>query len=116
MNVSINNRTMRTLVAAAALGLAFAGGVVTGRSADATPRREASVAPANVERMAVPQYVYYVVDSRQAALDAERAEYVTAQERVLAGIVAPERIVHLIDASEAAWVTGREQVMVATGK
>ena len=81
MNISLNNRTVRTIAAATALGLAFAGGIATGRVADATPR-ESAAAPA-VERAAPPEATYRIVDSRQVAIDAERADVVTAQERVL---------------------------------
>ena len=113
MNISISNRTVRTIVAASALGVAFAGGVVTGRSADATPQRTAPVSA--IERAPAQQFVYYVVNSQQAALDVERAEYVTAQERVLTGIVSQERVVHIIDDTEAGRKTAMEAVLVATG-
>jgi hypothetical protein len=38
----------------------------------------------------------------------------SAQERVLMGIVAPERVVHVIDDSNAGHMTAMEQVLVAT--
>ena len=114
MNISIRNRAIRTVVAASALSIAFAGGVVSGRSADATPQRPAPVHA--IERASAPQHhIYHVVDSRQAALDIERAEYMSAQEQVLSGIVAPERVVHIIDDSKAGHMTAMEQVLVATG-
>jgi hypothetical protein len=113
MNILINSRSVRTLTAASALGLAFAAGSLYGRSADATPQAPAAIA--SVERVSAPQHTYYLVDSRQAALDIERAEYVSAQERVLVGTVAPERVVHVIDDSAAGHMTAMETVFVATG-
>src|SRR4051812_5710656 len=76
MNILINNPAVRALAGASALGLAAAAGFVGGRSADATPTQARS--PSFVEHASVPapQFMYYVVDSRQAALDIERAEYV----------------------------------------
>ena len=113
MNISIHSSTVHALVAVSALGAAFAGGAISGRSADATPRQPTSVSA--VERAPAPQIVYYVVDSRQAAVDAERAEVITAQERMLAGIIAPERVVHVIDDSPEGRMTAQEAVLVATG-
>jgi hypothetical protein len=114
MKISMSNRAVRTVVAASALSIAFAGGVVSGHSADATPQRLAPTYA--VERASQQQqHVYHVVDSRQAALDIERAEYMSAQEQVLTGIVAPERVVHIIDDSKSGHMTAMEQVLVATG-
>src|SRR4051794_34171091 len=114
MNISINNRSVRILAAASALGLAVAAGSLHSRSAVATPQRPAAAAA--VEPGSAAQHVYYVIDSRLAAVDPERAESVTAQERVLVGIASPERVVHLIDDSLAGRMTAMEQVLVATGQ
>src|SRR4051812_28789084 len=105
MNISISNSTVRALVGASALGLAAAAGFVGGRTADATPTQDRPAI--TVARASVParEFAYYVVDSQQAALDIERAEYMTAQERVLAGIIAPERVVHITDDSDAGRMT-----------
>lgn len=104
MNISINSKAVRGLVAASALGIAFAGGFAGGRTVDAT-RSDVS---------AIQRHSQTAVDSRQAAVDAERAALVTAQERVLAGIVAPERDLYLVDDSDAGRMTAAEAVLVAT--
>ena len=113
MNISINNRPVRTIVAASALGIAFAGGLVTGRAADVMPQSPVVVAAAGT--VPTVQHGYQIVGSRQDALEAERDEYVTAQERVLVGIVAPDRALHVIDDSAAGHMTAMEVVLVATG-
>jgi hypothetical protein len=59
------------------------------------------------------EHVYYVVDSQQAAADALIADAVTAQEQLLAGVVAPPRIVHIIDDSAAGRMTAAEAILVA---
>jgi hypothetical protein len=122
MNITIaRNRTpgangpRLALRVSAAVGLFATGLTVTG----AIGGREAS--PANpqpragaIER-AVPdlQHVYYYVESQQAAIDALVAESVTAQEQLLAGIVAPERVVYIIDDSAAGRMTAAEAMLVA---
>ena len=113
MNISINNRSVRTLAAASALGLAFVAGSVHGHSADATPSRPAAAAV--VAEAPAREHVYYVVDSREAALEVERREYMSSLERMESGVVAPERVVHIIDNSEAGHMTEMERVLVATG-
>jgi hypothetical protein len=64
---------------------------------------------------AVPEveHVYYVLDSQQAAANALIADAVTAQEQLLAGVVAPARIVHIIDDSAAGRITAAEAILVA---
>jgi hypothetical protein len=111
MSISINNRTVRTMVAASALGLAFAAGTVHGRAVDATPQPPARAAAA--ERAQAPEHAFTLVDTRQAAVDAERAEMMTAMERVLVGIVTPERALHASDDAKAGWMTALETVLVA---
>ncbi|HLF80102.1 MAG TPA: hypothetical protein VJB57_21690 [Dehalococcoidia bacterium] len=122
MNITINSnqtRNARTLgfalrvsavVGLAAIGLTLTG-VIGGRDAD---RTHAQPSAAGIGR-AVPevQHVYYVVDSQQAATNALIAESVTAQERLLAGVVAPERVVHIIDDSDAGRMTAAEAMLLA---
>jgi hypothetical protein len=111
MNISISSTGARALVATAALGIAFAGGVVTGRAADATPRQQATASA--VERVQPVAPVYYVIDTRDAALETERAASITAQERVLMGIVAPRVDVRFLEDNDAGRMTAMEAVLVA---
>jgi len=69
----------------------------------------------NVVGKAAPtvEHVYYVVDSQQAGADALIADAVTAQEQLLAGVVAPTRNVHIIDDSAAGRMTAAEAILVA---
>ena len=113
MNISINKKAVQAVVAVAALGVAFTAGAMTGGSVDATLQQAPTVR--SIEQAPAQQFVYHIVDSRQAALDVERAEYVTAQERVLVGIVSPERVLHVIDDSAEGRMTALEAVFVATG-
>lgn len=112
MKVSMSS-AVRTVIAASALGITFAGGIVTGRSVDATTEPMATSAfqrPTDAS-----QHVYYVVDSQQAALDVERAELMTAMERLMVETTAPGRVVHIIDDSQAGRMTAMEKVLLATG-
>jgi hypothetical protein len=112
MNISIRSRSLRTVIAASALGVAFAGGLVSGHSVDATPRTSAQIDASQV--VSGPQATYYVVDSRESALAAERAEAMTAQERVLVGIVEPQRVANSTDNAAADRMTAMEAILVAT--
>jgi hypothetical protein len=59
MNISINSRTVRTLAATTALGLAFLAGTVTGRADTTVPTRANTI---GASRTATAEHVYYVVD------------------------------------------------------
>jgi hypothetical protein len=97
-------------VGLSAIGLTLTG-AFGGRDADSTQAQPSAGA---IER-AVPdvEHVYYLVDSQQAATNALIAESMTAQERFLAGVVTPERIVHIIDDSAAGRMTAAEAMLVA---
>jgi hypothetical protein len=116
-----DNRTLSTrglgfaLRVSAVVGLSAIGLTLTGAfgGRDADPAHPQLSAGA-IERAAPEvQNVYYVVDSQQAATNALIAESVTAQERLLAGVVAPERIVYIIDDSAAGRMTAAEAMLVA---
>ena len=122
MNITINSNQTRNaktlglaLRVSAIAGLAAIGLTLTGAfgGQDAGPTH-APVSAAAIER-SVPeaQHVYYVVDSQQAATKALIAESVTAQEQLLVGVVAPERIVHIIDDSPAGRMTAAEAMLLA---
>ena len=121
MNITINSnqtRNARTLGFAlrvsavgglAAIGLTLTG-AIGGRDADPT---HAQLSPAAIERAAPEvQHVYYIVDSQQAAANALIAENVTAQERLMVGVVSPERIVHIIDDTAAGRMTAAEAMLL----
>jgi hypothetical protein len=122
MNITINsNRTLSAkglgfalrvsaVVGVSVIGLTLAG-AFGGRGGDPTSARPSAGA---IER-ALPevQHVYYVVDSQQAETSALAAESMSAQERLLAGVVAPERIIHIIDDSAAGRMTAAEAMLVA---
>ena len=93
-----------------AIGLTQIGGIGD-RDANPTNAQPST----SVVGKAVPEveHVYYVVDSQQAAADALIAEAVTAQEQLLAGVVAPTHIVHIIDDSAAGRMTAAEAILVA---
>jgi hypothetical protein len=118
MNISVNrnsNKVSKSLSVAlrlaflggvSAVSLAFIGGELDG-SASSEP-----VVPAAVQ--SGPARIYYVTDG-QTPHDIAIAESITQQERVLTGIVSPERVVHIIDDSNAGHMSAMEQVLVATG-
>jgi hypothetical protein len=122
MNTTINsNQTLSSkglrfalrvsaVVGLSAIGLTVAS-AIGGRDAD--PKHPQPSAAA-IERAAPEmQHVYYVVDSQQALIDALIAESVTAQERLLAGVVTPERVAYIIDDSAAGRMTAAEAMLVA---
>jgi hypothetical protein len=94
----------------------FATGLILTRAIDDRVANPANPQPrAGAIERAVPdlQHVYYYVDSQQAAINALVAESVTAQEQLLAGIAAPERVVYIIDDSAAGRMTAAEAMLVA---